>query len=178
MYVYDSSLEVRNVVHSFYIAFLLTIVYFLFFAYFFGRKRICDFDVYKLIYENSNNEILIMTMSREFECLRPDPHAKNRELDGLTKEQEIQEAVAKVIGIDYGDLLSVTIFKTKGTTSEMSSPSECWRVPHNDLRTGGVRWVGMSRRWTRIDSRSIFESSQRPSLLGMEEPQVLARLKS
>ena len=60
----------------------------------------------------------------------------------------------------------------------ITSPSECWRVPHNDLRTERVRWVGMSQRWTRTDSRSIFESSQRPSPLGMEELQALARLKS
>ena len=39
-----------------------------------------------------------------------------RDLHGVTKEQEIQAAVAKVSGVINGDLISVTIFKTKGTT--------------------------------------------------------------
>ena len=43
-----------------------------------------------------------------------------RDLDGVKKEQEIQAAVAKAIGVDNGDLFSVTIFKTKGTTSQMT----------------------------------------------------------
>ena len=45
---------------------------------------------------------------------------KIRDLDGVTKEQEIQEAVAKAIGVDNGDLFPVSIFKTKGTTSQMA----------------------------------------------------------
>ena len=43
-----------------------------------------------------------------------------RDLDGVTKEQEIQAAVAKAIGVENGDLLQVTIFKTKGTTSQIA----------------------------------------------------------
>ena len=37
----------------------------------------------------------------------------------LKIEQEIQQAVAKVIGIENGDLFPVTIFKTKGRKSHM-----------------------------------------------------------
>jgi len=44
-----------------------------------------------------------------------------RDLDGVTNEREIREAVAKEIGIERGDLLPpVSIFKTKGTTSQMA----------------------------------------------------------
>ena len=43
-----------------------------------------------------------------------------RDLDGVTKEQELQAAVAKAVGLENGDLFQVTIFKTKGTTSHMA----------------------------------------------------------
>ena len=43
-----------------------------------------------------------------------------QDLDGVTKEQEIQAAVAKALDVENGDLLQVTIFKTKGTTSQMA----------------------------------------------------------
>ena len=43
-----------------------------------------------------------------------------RDLDGVTKEQEIQAAVAKAVGFENGDLFQLTIFKTKGTTSHMA----------------------------------------------------------
>ena len=45
---------------------------------------------------------------------------KIRDLDGVTREQEIQEAIAKAIDIDNGDLFPVSIFKTKFTTSQMA----------------------------------------------------------
>ena len=44
-----------------------------------------------------------------------------RDLDGVTKEQEIQAAVAKAISVYNGvNLFPVTIYKTKGTTSQIA----------------------------------------------------------
>ena len=40
-----------------------------------------------------------------------------RDLDGVTKEQEIQAAVAKALDFENGDLLQVRIFKAKGSTA-------------------------------------------------------------
>ena len=65
VYIYDLSLEVRNIVYC--IAFFAeNCLFFYLLLTFLEEKRICDFDVYKLIYKKSNSRILIMTMNQEF----------------------------------------------------------------------------------------------------------------
>ena len=81
-----------------------------------------------------------------------------RDLDGVTKEQEIQEAVAKAIGIENGENLLVTIFKTKGTMSQMAVV-ELLEVDALRLAKKGKIQIGwaLNRVRLRADARRCFK---------------------